>query len=152
GFDCTQIFSGALQIDAPEALGGTGVFVSRLPTRAATRSLNWYRNVSFHGVLGNDTSGGAGGASATFVHGVEVLGGALEPIPDRGAEYDEMLHHWWPRRGADGAPTSQLVAAMHEALRLNNVIGLQIRYNLYLCYPRIADSGLVKHFAAGRKV
>jgi hypothetical protein len=152
GFDCTQIFSGALQVDAPEVLGGTGVFVSRLPTRAATRSLNWYRNVSFHGVLGNDTSGGAGGASATFVHAVEVLGGDLEPIPDRGAEYDEMLHHWWPRRGADGAPTSQLVAAMHEALRLKNVIGLQIRYNLYLCYPRIADSGLVKHFAAGRKV
>jgi hypothetical protein len=151
GFDCTQIFSNALQIDAPGALGGTGVFVSRRPTRAVTRSLNWYRNVSFHGVLGDDTSGGAGGASATFIHAVKVLDGDLEPIPDRGAEYDEVLHHWWPKCGADGAPTSRLVNAMHDALRRNDVIGLQIRYNLYLCYPRIADSALVKQFAAGRR-
>ena len=63
-------------------------FVSRLPTRAVTRSLNWYRNVSFHGVLGNDTSGGAGGASATFIHAVKVLDSDLEKIPDRGVEYD----------------------------------------------------------------
>jgi hypothetical protein len=151
GFDCTQIFSGALQIDAPRALGGTGVFVSRLPTRAVTRSLNWYRNVSFHGVLGDDTSGGAGGASATFIHAVKVLDSDLQKIPDRGVEYDEVLHHWWPKRGANGAPTSPLVAAMHKALRHKDVIGLQIRYNLYLCYPRIADSALVEQFAAGHK-
>lgn len=151
GFDCTQIFSGALQIDAPRALGGTGVFLSRLPTRAVTRSLNWYRNVSFHGVLGNDTSGGAGGASATFIHAVKVPDSDLQKIPDRGVEYDEVLHHWWPKCGADGAPTSPLVAAMHKALRNKDVIGLQIRYNLYLCYPRIADSALVKQFAAGQK-
>ena len=151
GFDCTQIFCNALQIDAPGAIGGTGRFVSRQPTRAVTRSLNWYRNVSFHGVLGNDTSGGAGGASATFIHAVKVLDGDLDPIPDRGIEYDEALHHWWPERGADGAAASRLVAAMHAALRRDDVIGLQVRYNLYLCYPRIADSALVKQFAAGSK-
>jgi hypothetical protein len=151
GFDCTQIFTGALQIDAPRALGGTGVFVSRPPTRAVTRSLNWYRNVSFHGVLGNDTSGGAGGASATFIHAVRVLDGDLQRIPDRGTEYDEALHHWWPKRATNGTPTSRLVAMMHDVLRREDVVGLQVRYNLYLCYPRIADSALIKQFAGGRK-
>jgi hypothetical protein len=151
GFDCTQIFTGALQIDAPGALGGTGVFLSRRPTRAVTRSLNWYRNVSFHGVLGNNTSGGAGGASATFIHSVGVLKSDLKPIPDRGVEYDEMLHHWWPKRGTDHAPMSSIAVAMHDALQREDVIGLQIRFNLYLCYPRISDSTLVEDFAAGRK-
>jgi hypothetical protein len=46
GFDWTQIFSGGLQIRAPGAIGDTGTFLSRQPTRAVTRGLNWYRNVS----------------------------------------------------------------------------------------------------------
>jgi hypothetical protein len=151
GFDCTQIFSGAIEIDAPEAFGGTGVFLSRRPTRAVTRSLNWYRNVSFHGVLGNNTSGGAGGASATFIHSVAISKDDLEEFADLGSEYDEVLHHWWPKRNADGTPVSFAATAMHEVLSRKEVQGLQIRFNLYLCYPRIADSNLIEDFAAGRK-
>ena len=151
GFDCTQIFSSALQVYAPEAFGGTGQFVSRMPTRAVSRSTNWYRNVSFHTDFPNDSSGGAGGASATFIHSVEVRKKDLQNVRSLGDEYDEMLHHWWPKPGVDGKPVSRAAAAMHEALHRSDVKGLQVEFNLYLCYPRIADSALIKDFAAGRK-
>jgi hypothetical protein len=148
GFDCTQIFAGALEIDAPDALGGTGVFLSRPPTRAVTRSLNWYRNASFH-VAVDPTSGGAGGASATFIHSIEVRPGDLKPLPDLGEEYDEMLHHWWPREATSKGPQSPAAVALHKALLQPGVRGLQVRYNLYLTYPRISDAALNKDFTAG---
>jgi hypothetical protein len=150
GFDSTQIFTGGLQIRAPGAIGGTGTFHSRRPTRAVTRGLNWYRNVSFHGVLGNDTSGGAGGASASFIHSVEVAPIDKEKLTQVGPEYDEMMHHWWPLL-SEGQPASRAAHELYQALGGGFAHGLQIRYNLYLCYPRIADSALVGDFAAGRK-
>jgi hypothetical protein len=148
GFDCTQIFAGALEINAPGALGGKGIFLSRRPTRAVTRSLNWYRNASFHAAV-DPTSGGAGGASASFIHSIKVSPGDLEPLPDRGLEYDEMLHHWWPQEATSGRPQSPAAGALHKALKQPGVRGLQIRYNLYLTYPRISDADLNKDFAAG---
>lgn len=148
GFDCTQIFAGALEINAPEALGGEGIFLSRRPTRAVTRSLNWYRNASFHAAA-DPTSGGAGGASGSFIHSIKVSRDDLEPMRDRGVEYDEMLHHWWPRKDRSGRPQSPAVYALHEALKQPGVRGLQIRYNLYLTYPRISDKDLNKDFSVG---
>jgi hypothetical protein len=51
GFDSTQVFSESLQINATHAFAD-GSFVSRKPSRGTTRSLNWYRNVSYHGPFG----------------------------------------------------------------------------------------------------
>ena len=151
GFDCTQVFSSALQIYAPNAFGGNGQFVSRKPTRAASRATNWYRNVSFHTDFPNDSSGGAGGASATFILSFQVHKTDLQDNRGLGDEYDEMLHHWWPKYGTYGAPVSRAAAALQEALNREDVKGLQVRFNLYLCYPRIPDSALIKNFAAGEK-
>ena len=159
GFDCTQVFSSALQVYAPNAFGGNGQFVSRMPTRAVSRSTNWFRNVSFHTDFPKDSSGGAGGASATFILSFEVRKTDLRDIRNVGDEYDEMLHHWWPKSEdegkTEGKPLSRAAAALHKAIHRGldrgDVRGLQVRFNLYLCYPRIADSALIKDFAAGRK-
>ncbi|HYG88364.1 MAG TPA: hypothetical protein VD978_19150 [Azospirillum sp.] len=150
GFDSTQIFAESLELRAPGALAGTGTFFSRKPTRATTISLNWYRNVSFHGVLGNDTSGGAGGASASFQHVVRIEPDDLKPFKDEGAEYDEALHKIAPLLDSLGTPASPAMGALYEALK-KGAKGLVIRYNLYLCYPRISDSDLVKDFAQGKR-
>jgi hypothetical protein len=102
-------------------------------------------------VLGNDTSGGAGGASATFIHSVKVARIDEEKLPQVGPEYDEMMHHWWPLLNREGQPASRVAYELYRVLSGAFAQGLQIRYNLYLCYPRIADSALVEEFAAGRK-
>ena len=75
GFNTTQVFADSLTIrsnPSRPAFGGAGRFMSRPPTRAVTRGLNWSRNVSFHGTLGNATSGGAAGASAGFQCSFEI--------------------------------------------------------------------------------
>jgi hypothetical protein len=150
GFDATQIFSEALEIKCRQALGGSGVFVSRHPSRAMTHALNWFRNVSFHGTLPQSkTSGGAGGASASFQCSIEIAKGDLEPLPDVGAEFDEVLHHFWPKCDESGQPASRVLATLHAALKREAVRGLVVRFNLYLCYPRIADSDLARQFAVG---
>jgi len=46
GVDATQVFAGSLQINSPVALRDR-LFISRLPTRATLRNLNFCRNVSF---------------------------------------------------------------------------------------------------------
>ncbi len=145
GYDTTQIFAEALEIRAPGALAGTGTFLSRKPTRAATRWLNWFRNINFHGTAFPNSSGGAGGASATFQHGMVVEKGDLGRAPREGDAYDEVFHRFLPLPASPGA------SAMAEALRREDVQGLVFRYNLYLTYPRITDPGLAEMFRRGEK-
>lgn len=148
GFNTTQIFADSLTIrsrsDRP-AFGGTGTFVSRQPTRAVTRGLNWSRNVSFHGILGDATSGGAAGASAGFQCSFDVLDGDLEDLPDSGV--DQFEHHLIP---ATESPTiERLVRMLRERSGPRQLRGLTFRYNLHLAYPSHSDPDLAKQFAAG---
>jgi hypothetical protein len=153
GYHGTQIFAEALELRAPHALRGTGTFVSRKPQRATTRWLNWYRNVSYHGSFGLPpagangqlSSGGAGGASATFQCTVRVRLTDLAPAPHQGADNQEILHKFLPRSESRGAQ------ALFDALHHHHAHGLIFRYNLYLTYPSISDTELVKQFARGLK-
>lgn len=148
GYHTSQVFCESLEVRGPGALGGTGVFVSRKPTRATTRWLNWYRNVSYHGLFGlpptgSDgqlSSGGAGGASATFQCGIEVKRDDLQPVPHQGADADVARHRLLARE------ESKAATALVEALRRRNAKGLLFRYNLYLCYPRISDTELAAEY------
>ncbi len=153
GYHGTQIFAEALEIRAPEALDGTGTFVSRKPQRATTRWLNWYRNVSYHGLFGLPpkgvdgqlSSGGAGGASATFQCSVDIRKTDLKKALHQGADNQEILHKFLPLPGSPGA------VALFEALHRHHAIGFLFRYNLYLTYPSISDTELAKQFAHGLK-
>jgi hypothetical protein len=152
GFSTTQIFSDSLTIssrsDRP-AFAATGVFRSRQPSVATTRGINWYRNVSYHGCLGNATTGGAGGASAGFQSAIVVDADDLKLEADRAAELDEAVHLF---AAADDSPT---VAALAEVLEgagdgsPTGAMGLTVRYNLFLAYPRISDADLSAMIANG---
>jgi hypothetical protein len=152
GFTSTQVFSESLEIRAPAVLGGAGSFISRKPTRATTRWLNWYRNVSYHGLFGLPpdgangklSSGGAGGASASFQCGIEVRAGDLQARRGDTGDRDEVLHKLLPRG-------STALAALVDILRRPGTRGLLFRYNIYLCFPKISDTDLAVDFAAGRK-
>lgn len=144
GFDTTQVFASAFELRAPGALGGGGVFLSRAPGRATTRWLDWYRNVSYHGSLGDATSGGAGGASAVFQHAIVVRPEDLKPVNRGVAAEQTVLHKLLPGTGSPG------ISALLNALRLPHARGLLLRYSLYLAYPRISDPDLAAAFAAGR--
>jgi hypothetical protein len=154
GFNGTQVFAEALEIHAPNALQHAGSFVSRPPDRATTRWLNWQRNVSFQtyfsppkpGATGELTSGAAGGASATFQCGIEVLPEDL--LEDHGLErrLDRSRFKLLPRAKASRA-LDALLAAIRGGAR-----GLVFRYNLYLCYPRISDTALAERFKRGERI
>ena len=153
GFTSTQNFAESLGIVAPGALGGSGAFISRKPTRATTRWLNWYRNVSYHGLFGLPptgangklSSGGAGGASASFQHAIRVMPHDLEPGRHTSNDEDEILHKLLPG-------SSAAVQALIEALQAPSARGLVLRYNLYMCYPLLSDTDLAVQFAAGKRV
>ncbi len=150
GFDSTQIFAESLQITSKSALRD-GVFLSRKPSRATTRSLNWYRNVSYHGpfglppdgINGELSSGGAGGASATFEHRIEIRPEDLQTPAGEGQEFG--FHRLLP------LGNSPVLARMVAALRANGC-GLIFRYNLYLCSPLLSDTELARRFAAGERL
>jgi hypothetical protein len=153
GFTSTQIFAESLEIRAPGALGGTGTFISRKPTRATTRWLNWYRNVSYHGLFGLPptgangklSSGGAGGASASFQHAIRVMPYDLKEGRHASTDDDEILHKLLPG-------DSQAVRALIAALSTPRAQGLIFRYNLYLSFPQISDTDLAVEFAAGKQL
>ena len=153
GFTSTQVFSESLEIRAPNVLGAGGSFLSRKPTRATTRWLNWYRNVSYHGLFGLPpdgangklSSGGAGGASASFQCGIEIRHHDLEAGRSDTADRDEVLHKLLPRG-------SKALSALVDVLKRRNARGLLFRYNIYLCFPKISDTDLAVEFAAGKKV
>jgi hypothetical protein len=149
GYHTTQVFAESLQISAPKALI-SGSFVSRTPTRATTRWLNWFRNVSFHSQFALTptpgrpiSSGGAGGASATFQCGIHVRRGDLDPVPHENSDADVALHRLLPE------PQSPGMLALVDALRDDRAKGLLFRYNLYLSYPRMSDTELAAVFASG---
>ncbi|HTU18553.1 MAG TPA: hypothetical protein VMG10_10875 [Gemmataceae bacterium] len=150
GYHTSQVFCESLEVRSPDALAGAGVFLSRKPTRATTRWLNWYRNVSYHGRFGLPpagadgklSSGGAGGASATFQCGIEVKRKDLEPVPHQSSDAGVVRHRLLARK------ESPAVTALVEALRHPKAKGLLFRYNLYLCFPHISDTELAsKYFA-----
>lgn len=153
GFTSTQVFADALEIRAPAALGGTGTFISRRPTRSTTRWLNWYRNVSYHGSFGLPplgangklSSGGAGGASASFQCGVEIRPYDLRHGSHKTADADQLLHKFLPTN-------SPVLRAFADVLEQPGCRGLLFRYNLYLTYPLLSDTDLAGEFAAGRRV
>ncbi len=148
GFNTTQIFADSLTIRSEgdrAAFGGTGRFVSRQPTRAVTRGLNWSRNVSFHGILGDATSGGSAGASAGFQCSFEI---ARQDLADEGdPAFDEFQHRFV-------AGDSPAVASLVELLGRDDAArprGLTFRYNLHLAYPRISDPDLSAAFLRGER-
>ena len=148
GFNTTQVFADAFTIrsnaDRP-AFGGAGRFISRRPTRAVTRGLNWSRNVSFHGTLGNATSGGAAGASAGFQCSFEITDADVAEVPDPAD--DEFRHHFV----AGHSPT---VAALIDLFRREGrqrPRGLTFRFNLHLAYPRTSDPDLAAAFSRGER-
>ena len=153
GFTSTQVFSESVEIRAPSVLGAAGAFISRKPTRATTRWLNWYRNVSYHGLFGLPpsgangklSSGGAGGASASFQCGIEITAKDLTARRSDTADRDAVLHKLLPRG-------SKALAALVEVLRRPDARGVLFRYNVYLCFPKISDTDLAVQFAAGKKV
>lgn len=156
GFNGTQVFAEALEIHAPDALKRPGSFVSRPPDRATTRWLNWQRNVSFRTPFelpdpntppaGELTSGGAGGASASFQCGIEVRDEDLKA--DFGA--DRHLARSRFKLLPDEENTSPALAALVAAIR-RGARGLVFRYNLYLTYPRISDTELARRFSRGER-
>ncbi len=153
GYHGTQVFAESLEVRSPHALAGTGTFVSRKPERATTRWLNWYRNVSYHGLFGLPpagadgelSSGGAGGASATFHCAVPVRPRDLVHEAHAGDDGDEIRHKLLAR------PESPAATALAEALRDPRAAGLIFRYNLYLCFPSLSDGQLAKQFALNLK-
>jgi len=153
GFTSTQNFAESLEIRAPGALGGTGTFVSRKPARATTRWLNWYRNVSYHGLFGLPptgangqlSSGGAGGASASFQHAIQIAPYDLEAGLHAADDEDEILHKLLPG-------DSDAVKALLRALQSPQARGLVFRYNLYLSFPMYSDTELAVLFAAGKRL
>lgn len=153
GFNGTQVFSESLELRAPGAFGGSGTFLSRKPSRATTRWLNWYRNVSYHGSFGLPpdgangklSSGGAGGASATFQCAIEVKPDDLLEVASQSPALELIRHKLLAK------PDSPAATALVSALRDPRARGLVFRYNLYLCYPEISDTELTKIFASGEK-
>ncbi len=153
GYHGTQIFAEALEIRAPGALDRTGTFVSRKPQCATTRWLNWYRNVSYHGLFGLPpkgvdgqlSSGNAGGASATFQCSIDFdLNDFVDDVHETN-DKQEIRHKFL------ALPESRGTQALSNALRIHPAQGLIFRYNLYLTYPSISDTELAKQFGRGLK-
>jgi hypothetical protein len=129
GFHTTQVFSEALEITAPNAMSYHGYF--GLPP---------------DGVNGQISSGGAGGASASFCLGMETHPSdlKLDVGPDQQAN-DEVFHKFLAR------PESPVMTAMAAALAdTKRVRGLMFRFNLYLTIPNHSDTELARLFATGQ--
>ncbi|HEX4421926.1 MAG TPA: hypothetical protein VH165_28635 [Kofleriaceae bacterium] len=149
GYHTTQIFSETLELTTRAF--STGSFLSRKPGRATTRWLNWYRNVSYHGLFGLPpagangqlSSGGAGGASASFQCAIEVRKEDLVSAPGRESIGDGVFHKLL------ASESSQAAQALVAALQAPNARGLIFRYNLYLCFPHLSDTALAPMFASG---
>ncbi|ACY14144.1 hypothetical protein [Haliangium ochraceum] len=145
GFDTTQIFSAGLELHAPEALRESGEWLSRQPSRACTiRGLSWDRNVSFHAGVRN-TSGGAGGAAATFQSVIEMRPQDFERVDDAPTAEDEVQHKLLRKLGA--SPALDALAALFASSSPPR--GLVMRYCLYLTYPHISDPELSENFRRG---
>lgn len=145
GFNTTQWFAEALQMFSPEVIDSPGVWLSRKPTRAATiRGLNWDRNMSFHTAVPN-TSGGAGGASGTFQHVIEMTPDDWKAPNHQTDAVSAVRNKLLVREGV-----SPVMDAL-RALFLSDTPpkGLVLRYNLYLTYPRLSDTELAADFAQG---
>ncbi len=141
GVDATQIFAGSLQIEAAAALRDR-IFVSRPPTRATLRQLNFCRNVSFTSAIGATSSAHAGGGSAIFQFSVDVLAedlgnGRLTP----GA--GQQLHR------LEALPASPAASALTAVLARPEVRGLVFRLSLYMTHPLLPDPELAAAFASG---
>lgn len=143
GFDSTQIFAGALQIDAPGALRD-GLFISRRPVRATLRMINFCRNVAFTSAIGPSSSAHAGGGSAVFQFAVEVAPGDLEAGSHTGADTRQLLHKFLPDPASPGA------VALAGALAEESCRGLVFRMSVYLTYPSIPDPALAAELARGK--
>lgn len=145
GFDTTQVFSEALELRAPAALTAPGTWISRKPSRACTiRGLSWDRNVSFHASMPN-TSGGAGGAAATFQSVIEITPDDFSVLADEPTADDEIHHKILRQAGA--SPALDALAALFAGP--NPPKGLVLRWTLYLTYPKISDPDLEANFRQG---
>jgi hypothetical protein len=145
GFDTTQVFSESLQLFAPGALEEPGAWLSREPSRACTiRGLSWDRNVSFHTGVPN-TSGGAGGAAATFQSVIDVRPEDFMVLADQPTADDQIHHKLLRRPGA--SPALDALAALFSSRRPPR--GLVYRWALYLTYPKISDPDLSADFRKG---
>lgn len=145
GFNTTQWFADALQLQSTEVIDSPGLWLSRKPSRAATiRGLNWDRNMSFHTSTPN-TSGGAGGASGTFQHVIPMSPDDWKTTADQTASLEAVRHKLRIKPGV--SPAMDALRALFLGPRPPQ--GLVLRYNLYLTYPRLSDPELAADFAQG---
>jgi hypothetical protein len=142
GVDATQVFAGSLQINSPVALRDR-LFISRLPTRATLRNLNFCRNVSFLSSIGKTSSAHAGGGSAVFQFSIEVHPEDLVAEKAMSAGAGQQFHKLIP------GSASAAATALTEALRQPGVRGLVFRLTLYLTHPLVSDPDLAAAFARG---
>jgi hypothetical protein len=142
GIDATQVFAGSLQINAPAALRDR-LFISRLPTRATERNLNFCRNVSFLSTIGKTSSAHAGGGSAVFQFSIEVLPEDLVAEKAMSAGAGQQFHKLIPE------PASAAATALTNALQQPGVRGLVFRLTIYMTHPLVSDPDLAAAFARG---
>ncbi|MGA2208754.1 MAG: hypothetical protein ABSH30_03870 [Acidimicrobiales bacterium] len=142
GIDATQVFAGSLQIHAPAALRDR-LFISRLPTRATERNLNFCRNVSFLSSIGPTSSAHAGGGSAVFQFSIEVLPDDLVAETAMSAGAGQQFHK------LIAEPASAAATALTDALRRPGIRGLVLRLTTYMTHPLVSDPDLAAAFARG---
>jgi hypothetical protein len=136
GFSTTQLFCDSFSLKGTEeALGKKNVWFSRKPSRGATRWINWYRNLSYHGLPGS--SGAAGGVSAMWQMAFPVLPEDLDPAnkvsnPNYLDGNLRSVYNQFPETNANGFKLK----------------GMLFRMNLYLCYPLISDTDLYNNYFA----
>jgi hypothetical protein len=144
GFSTSQIFCDNIGWKgSTDALGLDGTWYSRKPSKAVTRWINWYRNLYFHGLP--DSSGAAGGVSASFQMAIPILEDDLPGDPtQQGYDDDDK------RFETGNSPVMlRLIEALKEGVPAGTLKGLIFRLNLYLAYPLIDDLALAAQFAAG---
>lgn len=143
GIDATQIFASSLQL---ESAGGfrDRLFISRPPTRATLRQLNFCRNVSFTSAIGPTSSAHAGGGSAIFQFSVEVRPEDLVAGDDLSTGASQQFHKLLPEAASPGT------TALAEVLRAPSWRGLVFRMTLYMTHPLLSDPVVADAFAKGQ--
>jgi hypothetical protein len=140
GFSTSQLFCDSIAFKGTEAaLGAQKTFYSRKPSKACTRWINWYRNLSFHGLA--NSSGAAGGVAATFQMAMPVC---LEDLDADAANLSDNI-----LMTQDSQSLKCLLELLRSGLADGSVRGLMMRFNLYLAYPKFSDVELAEIFAQG---
>jgi hypothetical protein len=136
GFSTTQVFCDSISFKGTDgAVGEKNCWTSPKPSRGATRWINWYRNLSYHGIAGS--SGAAGGVSATWQMAIPIEKAKYknstqeESIPNTLlGNLGKIYYNDFPEKNAFGKRRK----------------GMIFRMNVYLCSPLISDNDLFNSY------